>query len=406
MAASIEWRSERRRLGALRPQPDNPREIDREHARRLRESWEEYGQVETIAVGPGGEVYNGHQRYLVLLAEHGPDFEVDVRVASRALGRREWQRLTVLLHEGATGAWSFDGLANWEGVDEADLIEWGFDPAALGLIDWPGIPEEPPPKQTDGDRSAELQAKWETALGQVWAAGAHRLACGDCTDPAVLEAVMGDDRAAMVWTDPPYGMRLDTDFSAMVNREGVTGRRYAPVTGDAHDYDPAHLFRDFGYCKELFLFGADYYAERVPGRNAGSWFVWDKAAGGDAPSDPYDKMFGSHFELVWSRARHKRALVRVLWKGVFGLAADDTTRRVHPTQKPAELARWFIEKFSKAGAVVFDGFLGSGTALIACEQTGRVGRGIEIEPAYVAVTLQRLEDYGLAPRRAGTVGEG
>lgn len=124
---NITWTNERRRLGDLKPQEDNPRQIDKAQAERLVRSFDQFNQVESLAINPDGLILNGHQRYFVLLAAHdNPDYEVDVRVASRPLTRREWQELTVLLHEGATGEWDFDALAEWDGVDASDLIEWGF----------------------------------------------------------------------------------------------------------------------------------------------------------------------------------------------------------------------------------------------------------------------------------------
>jgi len=130
--ADIEWRNETRKLADLKPQENNPRQITKPQAERLLKSWHKFSQVDTLAVGPDGEIYNGHQRYYVLLAAYDdPQMEVDVRVASRALSRREWQELTVLLHEGATGGWDWDALANWEGVDVGDLVEWGFSEEAL-----------------------------------------------------------------------------------------------------------------------------------------------------------------------------------------------------------------------------------------------------------------------------------
>ena len=108
-------------------------------------------------------------------------------------------------------------------------------------------------------------------------------------------------------------------------------------------------------------------------------------------------MFGSNFELCWSKARHKRALVRVTWKGIFGLAAEDTKTRIHPTQKPAKLAGWFLERFCPNDGLVVDLFIGSGFTIVAAEQLDRTCYGMEIEPKYVAVTLQRLADMGLEP---------
>lgn len=131
--SDLHWHNERRRLGDLTPQPDNPRQIKRDEAERLVESLEDYDQVETLAVSPDGEVYNGHQRLAVWQQKYGPDYEVDVRVASRPLTHKEWARLTVLLHRGTTGDWDWDGLANWEDVDAADLVGWGFDAGELGL---------------------------------------------------------------------------------------------------------------------------------------------------------------------------------------------------------------------------------------------------------------------------------
>lgn len=127
----IVWTNEKRRLGDLTPWPRNPRQIKKAEAARLAESLDNFGQVDVFAVGPDGELYNGHQRLAVWSREHGPDFEVDVRVSSRPLSEKERERLTVLLHRGAVGSWDFDLLANEFDVEE--LIEWGFDYKELGI---------------------------------------------------------------------------------------------------------------------------------------------------------------------------------------------------------------------------------------------------------------------------------
>ena len=122
--ADITWTNETRKLSDLVPWPRNPRQIRQDQAKRLNESLDDFGQVDVIAIGPGGEVYNGHQRLNVWAEQHGPDFEVAVRVASRELSEKERERLTVLLHKGAAGEWDFDTLANEFELDE--LLEWGF----------------------------------------------------------------------------------------------------------------------------------------------------------------------------------------------------------------------------------------------------------------------------------------
>jgi DNA modification methylase len=302
-------------------------------------------------------------------------------------------------------------LGGWDSERLADVLAdlaaqqalggTGFDQAAVDAllrdVGRSSADEEAAAEEERLDRAAELQVKWETDREQLWQIGPHRLLCGDAMSEADIGRLMSE-RAALVYTDPPYGMDLDTDFSEMVGL--ARGNVYARVTGDDRPYDPAHLFAHFGYCREVILWGADYYAERIPERLNGSWFVWDKAAGGEAPNEDYDKMFGSNFELAWSRTRHKRALVRVLWKGIFGLA-NESKRRLHPAQKPAELARFFLSRFAVPGAVVVDTFAGSGSTFVAAEQLGRRCFGMEIEPKYVAVILERMHEMGLVPRRRG-----
>jgi ParB family transcriptional regulator, chromosome partitioning protein len=129
--ADITWQNVSVRLGDLEPWARNPRQIKADQARRLADSFATFGQVETIAIGPSGEVYNGHQRLNVLMQEHGPDYVVDARQASRALSEKEREKLTVYLHKGAAGEWDFDILANEFEIGE--LLEWGFAPSDFGL---------------------------------------------------------------------------------------------------------------------------------------------------------------------------------------------------------------------------------------------------------------------------------
>jgi hypothetical protein len=147
---AITWTNERRKLRDLVPWERNPREINKREAERLGESLAEFGQIQTIAIGPNDEVYDGHQRKLVwsVLPQFGPDYEVDVRVSSRPLTEHERQKLVVFLHRGSTGYWDWDRLANeWE-MD--DLLDWGFSQHELGLDYgepndpnelWEGMPE-------------------------------------------------------------------------------------------------------------------------------------------------------------------------------------------------------------------------------------------------------------------------
>ena len=150
----LSWSNETRRLGDLAPWPSNPRQIRKEDAERLAESLDEFGQVQTIAIDPDGEIVDGHQRQNVwgALEKYGPDYTVDVRVASRKLTEKERQKLAVYLHQGAVGEWDFDELANWD-VEIAELVAWGFTEDELQL-NW-------------GDDGADADAD-EIAIPEQW----------------------------------------------------------------------------------------------------------------------------------------------------------------------------------------------------------------------------------------------
>ena len=177
MADTITWTNERRKLSELIPWDINPAQISEKQAERLEESLELFGQIQTLAISPSNEIYDGHQRKLVWSAsqKYGGDYEVDVRVASRELTEQERKKLVIYLRKGAVGEFDFDILANNFEVD--DLLDWGFDAKELDLDLWDT--EEPlddPGAQID--RAEELREKWGVETGQLWQLGEHRLICG------------------------------------------------------------------------------------------------------------------------------------------------------------------------------------------------------------------------------------
>jgi site-specific DNA-methyltransferase (adenine-specific)/modification methylase len=183
-------------------------------------------------------------------------------------------------------------------------------------------------------------------------------------------------------SDPPYGMNLDADFSDMKNRfKGAEGgHRYAPVDGDDAPFDPAPLL--FA-APRLALFGADYYLSRLP--PGGSLSVWDKRLNESA-----DRMFGSCYETIWFYPARKRDIIRYKWAGIFGTEKEDIKNRVHPTQKPIRLMQDVILKLPGSPRIILDPFMGSGTTGIACVNLQRRFIGIEIDPAYFDIALQRI----------------
>jgi DNA modification methylase len=248
---------------------------------------------------------------------------------------------------------------------------------------------------TDEDAVPDVPETSVTKLGDVWILGNHRVMCGDSTSIDAVEKLMDGQKADMVFTDPPYGMFLNADYSDMGGKNSMTkksGNKYEQVIGDHNDFTPELIntvFACFDYCKEIFMWGADYYAELLPKKNEGSWVVWDKR--GDESAD---KMYGSTFELCWSKARHKRMMARVKWAGIFGMSKEHDKKRVHPTQKPVELITWFFDYFSlKDKTNVVDLYGGSGSTLLASEKIGKHAFVMELDPKYCDVIVKRWEDF-------------
>lgn len=375
MADKISWSNETRKLSELEPWARNPRQINKRQAERLVESFDQFGQVETIAIGPQNQIYNGHQRLNVLKEKYGDDYEVAVRVASRALTEKEREKLTVFLHKGAAGDWDFDMLANEFELD--DLLEWGFEPPELDLDMW--APEPPEDVEPQIDKAEELREKWGVESGQLWKLGEHRLICGDCTDRAVVEKVMGGEKVDLILTDPPYGIDVVGNNGSIggETRQAPT-TKFTKVIGDDKEFDPRFLLE---YGLPTFIWGGNYFAHLLP--RGGRWFVWDK----NRP----EGLSLSDCELAWSNIDGvKVQKFKSTWDGYH--VEGEKSGRVHPNQKPIKLISDILSELTKDSQTVADLFLGSGTTLIACERLGRKCRAVEISPAYCAVAIQRWVD--------------
>lgn len=368
-------------LKEIVPYKRNPRKNDGAVS-AVAESIKQCGYCSPIIIDENNVILCGHTRLKALKQLGYKEVEC---IRKEGMTEEQKQKYRILDNKTAELAeWDFDLLKDeLKDLDFGDF-DFGFDLSEIE--ETKEIVEDEPPE-------VDEESEPITKLGDIWQLGDHRLMCGDSTDALNINILMQGKKADMVFTDPPYGMNLDADFSGMVGMG--KGNKYMDVKGDKDDFTPAlinTIFENFGYCKEIFTWGADYYAELIPNRNSGSWVVWDKQNNGEGVNDAYDKMFGSNFELCWSKNKHKRALARVLWKGFFGMQNEDTKCRIHPTQKPLELVKWFLEKFSKVNDLVVDLYGGSGSTLICCEKMDRICYMIEYEPKYCDAIIKRYEN--------------
>ena len=377
-------------LKDLIPFDRNAKKHDEKQIKNVMESIKQFGFAQPLVVDKDNVVIIGHCR---LIAAKRLKLKTVPTLCMDELNDDQVAKLRLLDNKLNESEWDFDLLS--EDIPNLDFSDFDID---WGLPDGDILTDE----EIQEDDVPDVPTEPKSKLGQLYKLGNHRLICGDSTDKATIERLMDGAKADMVFTDPPYGMNLDTDFSGMQNHldfakeKGFTGgKKYEQ--GKVDEFHPemidAVLTID---ADEMFLWGADYFAELLPNKNDGSWIVWDKRANGnDNVAEDYssDKMYGSCFELCWSKKKHKREIARIKWAGVFGTEQEFDHKRYHPTQKPTKLAGWFLDRYSKEGQVIIDLFGGSGCTLIACEQLKRKCYMCELDPKYVDVIIERWEKF-------------
>ena len=376
-------------INSIKPYSKNAKLHPEEQIEQIKKSIEQFGMDDPIGIWKD-EIVEGHGR-LIACKELG---YTEVPIIRLDHLTDEERKAYTLAHNKLTMNSEFDlDLLNeeLENFDTIDMSDFGFD-IDLDLNEEQEIVEDEVPEVPE-----EPKAK----LGDIYQLGRHFLMCGDSTSEEDVAKLMNGVKADMVFTDPPYGMNLDTDYTKMNNDSNIEfkqrknivgGKKYNEVIGDNEDFKKelvTTIFNNYDYCKEIFVWGADYYPELLKDYKNGNFIIWDKRD----DNAQFDKMFGSQFEVCWSKNKHKKEIARVRWCGVFGTEKEFDKKRVHPTQKPTELSRWFIEKYSKENDLIVDIYGGSGSTLIACEQLNRKCYMCELDPHYIDVIIQRWENF-------------
>ncbi len=379
----------------------------RKHPQRQRDavqaSLRELGWIGVVVENrTTGRLIDGHERVWQALKnnEPVPYVEVELSEDEEKLALAIFDPITYMAE---TDAQVLDTLLREVNTGEAALQE-----LLAGMAEDAGLYQDEK-KDVDAapqvDRADELRQKWQTATGQLWQLGEHRLICGDCTDAEVVARVMGGEKAEMVWTDPPYGVAVG-DKNKFLNSIARSNRVEENLENDTLD-EPELM---------QMLCGAFDNALGVC-LAGGAWYV-------AAPARPLHVLFGQALKdrgiwrqtIQWvkNNATFSPMGVDYHWQSepifygwklgaghrYYGGRQQTTVWEIdrptkspeHPTMKPVELVARAVENSSKASEIVYEPFSGSGTTIIACEQLGRKCRAVEISPAYVAVALQRYFD--------------
>lgn len=388
---------------------NNPRIIKDRQMKRLVKSIQDFPemtQLRPIVVDEKNVILGGNMRYRAMQSLGHAETEV-VRVS----GLTDEQKREFIIKDNVPfGEWDWDELANsW---DAGELNDWGLDiPAteAVGQeVEEVGVPE--------------VAGEPDSETGKVYSLGSHRLVCGDCTKADIMSKLMGDKVADMLLADPPYG----------VNYHGETKDRLTIANDkiDSQDELRAFLCVFLSVADQFIKNGGVYYIFSPQGENIRTFMeaimskyrirntlIWVKNAmvlGWGDYSNRHELIFygwkeGAHYwcgsrsqdtildkEIDYdsmSKADAVAMLKEILDNNALPATvlkfAKPVANREHPTMKPIALLSYLIKNSSRSGEIVLDPFGGSGSTLLACEQTGRLCYTAELDRHYCDVIRKR-----------------
>jgi len=380
-------------IGRLVEYERNPRKND-DVVDRMAQAITEFGFRIPIVARSDGLVVDGHLR---LKAARVLGLDTVPVVLADELSETQIKAFRLLANQSANWAEWDELLLSSELNDllaeDYDLSLIGFDDAELEALLAGEVDRETASREGEDD----VPEAPETPIsrpGDIWLLGKHRLLCGDATVATDVELLLGDVKPQLMVTDPPYGVDYDPGWR---NKAGAAATKR---TGKVLNDDRA----DWREAWALF-----------PGDVA---YVWHGALHATTVADSLEASgFNIRSQIIWAKDRlvlsrgdyhwqHEPCLYAVKktgkghWAGdrkqttLWQIAnKDQDVETVHGTQKPVECMRRPILNNSSQGQAVYEPFMGSGTTLIAAETTGRVCYGIELNPAYVDVAVQRWQKF-------------
>lgn len=359
-------------IDSIKPYENNAKIHTDEQIEQIKKSIEEFGMNDPIGIWKDNIIIEGHGR-LMACKELGMQEVPVIRLDNLT---DEQRKAYTLIHNQTTMNTGFDlDILNEELENiELDMSDFGFDIELDDIEDTeiiedevPNVPEEPKAK-----------------LGDIYQLGNHRLMCGSSTDVDMVNKLIDNNKIDLVYTDPPYGINI-------VNAKGKVGagnlaknRTYLEVKGD----DTTETAQEFyNTCIALnidkfILWGGNYFVDFLP--FSPSWLIWDKRI--DMNSNNF-----ADGEMAWCSFKTPVRIYHQLWNGM--IREGECEDRVHPTQKPIRMQTEILKDFTNENDNILDGFGGSGSTLIACEETNRNCFMMEYEPHYIDVIIQRWENF-------------
>ena len=362
-------------INEIKPNPNNPRIIKDDKFKKLVKSIQDFPQMlelRPIVIDENNIVLGGNMR-LKACIEAGL---TDVPVKQAKELTEEQKKEFIVKDNVGYGEWDWDDLANnW---DEQLLTEWG--------LDIPNFDATVLEAEEDEFSAPEGGIETDIVLGDLFEIGEHRLLCGDSTDSDQVAKLMNGQKADMVFTDPPYGVNYQSNW-----RNNKSESKFDILENDNKflDFKPNLIL----YTKESsawFIWTShqvypiwrnmyeDYYLNTI---------IWNKGKMGMGDLSSY----GNNYEMALFCSQGKPKLKGERKKAIWEINVEAGSEYVHPTQKPISLSAYAIPDFINENDLVLDLFLGSGSTMAASHQLKRKCYGMELDPKYCQVIVDRMK---------------
>jgi hypothetical protein len=352
----------------------NPNSMSREQLDRLKSSIQKYGFLVPIITNKDLVIADGEQRWIIANELAMPQVLV-VRVPLEEVDRLLIQQIMNSaavrgIHDLLLDAQSFENIID---LGRKDDLKYLLDLTDKDLAKYLG--ELNPAKEDDFQIPEVEKVSTDILRGNIFQLGNHRLMCGDSKDNGQITELMENGHPDVLLTDPPYGIQA-------VEKSNCLSSKYSPIINDSEKFNPTNLL---SLAPTIILFGANYYADKLP--ISSCWIIWSKHATGKESTDQAD------CELAWTNQNKPARIYSCVWTGYWREGESNKNPRTHPAQKPIKLMADIISNHSESKQKILDLFGGSGSTLIACEQTGRTCYMMEIDPRYCEIICQRWERY-------------
>jgi DNA modification methylase len=369
------------KISQVKSNPNNPRLIKNDKFKKLVKSVQEFPEMlelRPIVVDENMIVLGGNMRLKACIEAGLKEVWIDI---AKGLSEKQKKEFTIKDNVGF-GEWEWDMLANeWE---QTELEGWGLD----------GFPfEDKTLKAKEDNFKVPDEIKTDIVLGDLFEIGEHRLLCGDSTDSDSVAKLMNGNKADMVFTDPPYGVNMNR--SGKILNDNLTSEDLFELINSAFlnsilFSNDCHFYWWIGF-KGYSIMEKCFIDNNIKIDNC---IVWNKPSIGLGKTG-----YRYKHELCIFKGEIKDKSLSDVWD--FGRDSAG----LHPTMKPIKLISYAMNNSSKVNDLVLDLFLGSGSTMVASHQLKRKCYGMELDPKYCQVIIDRMKklDSNLVIKRNGEI---